>query len=105
MLTDIVKTKNSKKLEDLKSKKSSEIKKSKISSGITQTIIISSIIILLAAYIASDILFFKSASQTKAIIVNEKLDSLRINLNKELIKIDNASSVQQQQLKELQNIK
>lgn len=103
MLTDTVKTKITSKIEGEQKNKPLKIKKQKNTSKV-QIIIVSIIITLIAAYVASDILFLKSKSVNKAVIVNQKLDSLQMRLNTELPKIDNAIQVQEQQVKELQSV-
>jgi hypothetical protein len=103
MSVETVKTKITQKVEDSKTNKSLTTKKQK--SAKTQIILVSIIVTLIAAYIMSDILFFKSPAENKMIIVNKELDSLQMFLNKEIPKIDNANTVQQKQLEELQNLK
>lgn len=104
MLVETVKVKDTKKVEHALKRSSSKNKKSRSSSSRAQIIIYSIVIILIFSYIAYDIFFAKSNADKKAVIVNEKLDSLEINMSKKFIDIDKASNVQQKQLEELKNI-
>ena len=104
MLSEAVKTKNLKKIEDVPQKSLSKNKKSKSSSSQIQIIIYSILIFSIFSYLAYDIFFAKSNADKKAVIINSQLDSLEVNISRKLIDIDKASEVQQQQLEELKKI-
>lgn len=104
MFVETVKVKDSKKIEDAPKKTSSKSKKNKSSSSRAQIIIYSIVIVLIFSYLTYDIFFAKNKSDKKAVIVNQKLDSLENNMSKKFIDIDKASEVQQKQLNELKKI-
>lgn len=104
MLNETVKVKNLKKADDIPKKTSSKSKKIKSSSSQIQIMIYSIIIVLIFSYLTYDIFFAKSNADKKAVIVNQKLDSLEINMSKKMIEVDKASEVQQKQLEKLKKI-
>lgn len=69
-----------------------------------QIIIVVAIIVSIFAYIACDILFFKSRVSNKVQIINEKFDSLEYYLDKKLPQIDSALFEQQKQFDELKKM-
>lgn len=70
----------------------------------TNSFIITFIIVFIFAYITFDFFVVKSKIQNKVKNVEQKFDSLQIYLDNKLPQIDNAIKVQEQQLKDLQNI-
>ena len=102
MLVKTVKNKILEKKEGYNAKKPLIAKKQ--NSAKKQIIIISIIIALIVGYVASDILFFRSGAENKAVIVNQKIDSLQILLNKKIPEIDNAILIQEKQLEDLKNV-
>lgn len=105
MLIETVKTKIPRRKEEQQVNKSSKkINREKTTNSKISTIIVSIIITFILGYVAADIIFFKTKSENNAIIVNQKLDSLRIHLDNEMPKIDNAIIIQEEQLKNLKDI-
>ncbi len=67
-------------------------------------LIIYVVIIFIIGYVTSDIFLFDTQSENKALIVNQKLDSLKTYLDSEIPKIDNAIYIQKEQLENIKTI-
>jgi len=102
MINKPVKTIRAEKLE-IKNKKVGEARVKYTSK--LNTIIVSVIVIFIFSYIVFDYFVIKQKIENKIMIVNEKFDSLQIYLNNKLPAIDNAIKIQEQQVKDLQEIK
>jgi len=68
------------------------------------TIIISVLITFIIAYISVDYFVINKKLDNKVLVITQKFDSLKIHLDEKLPAIDKAIQIQQQQVKDLQNM-
>jgi len=80
-----------------------KIKESKRFS-IKNGVIIGIITSLIFGYILFDFFVIRHRIENKVVIVNQKFDSLQVHLNNKIPMIDQAIKIQEEQLKQLQDI-
>jgi hypothetical protein len=99
-----IRTMKTKTLKEEKVKKTKDINLSKEKNNKFASIVIGFFILFTFGYIFFDLFVLKEKIKQEVIMVNEKFDSLQLYLDKKIPLIDEALKIQEQQVKELQEM-